>query len=177
MRMADDPFVVLGLERRFDVSPAQVAAAHLRTVSRLHPDRVQDPVERTRLTRLAAQAGAAKQVLSDELSRAEVLLEHLGARSFMQASPSPQFLMETMELREAIEDAAGAGDSGRLVALADAVGSLASDARSALSMALAEGDGAAGAAAWVRLRYVARIRDRLQDVSGASGGPGYTPRS
>ena len=175
--MADDPFVVLGLERRFDVSPAQVSAAHLRTVSRLHPDRAQDPVERARLTRLAAQAGAAKQVLSDELSRAEVLLEHLGARSFMQCSPSPQFLMETMELREAIEDAAGSGDAGRLAALGDSVGSLAAEARSALSMALADGNGPAGAAAWVRLRYLARMRDRLQDAPSGPGGSGYTPRS
>jgi len=175
--MADDPFVVLGLERRFDVSPAQVSAAHLRTVSRLHPDRAQDPVERARLTRLAAQAGAAKQVLSDELSRAEVLLEHLGARSLMQASPSPQFLMETMEVREAIEEAASAGDPGRLAALCDAVGALAADARASLSSALSAGDGPAGAAAWVRLRYTARMRDRLQDATGTSAGPGYTPRS
>jgi molecular chaperone HscB len=175
--MADDPFVVLGLERRFDVSPAQVSAAHLRTVSRLHPDRAQDPVERARLTQLAAQAGAAKQVLSDELSRAEVLLEHLGARSFMQASPSPQFLMETMEVREAIEEAVAAGDAGRLAALREAVGALAADARASLSSALSEGDGPAGAAAWVRLRYTARMRDRLQDATGTPAGPGYTSRS
>ena len=175
--MADDPFDLLGLERRFDVSAAQVAAAHLRTVARLHPDRAQDPVERARLTRLAAQAGAAKQVLSDELSRAEVLLEHLGARSFMQASPSPQFLIETVEVREAIDEAAAAGDAERLAALGDAVGALADEARACLSKALSEGDGPAGAAAWVRLRYTTRMRDRLRDAAGTSGGPGYTSRS
>jgi molecular chaperone HscB len=175
--MADDPFDLLGLERRFDVSAAQVAAAHLRTVARLHPDRAQDPVERARLTRLAAQAGAAKQVLSDELSRAEVLLEHLGARSFMQSSPAPQFLMETMEVREAIEDAAGAADATRLGSLAESVESLSSAARADLGAALAAEDARAAASAWVRLRYLARMRERLQEASGAIGGPGYTPRS
>jgi DnaJ-domain-containing protein 1 len=110
---SSDPFSILGLPRQFNLTPAQVATAHLRAVSRLHPDRALDPVERERLVREAAAAGAAKQRLSHDTSRAEELLELLGARSFTARPLSPAFLMETLEIREAIEDACGGSEEAR----------------------------------------------------------------
>jgi hypothetical protein len=110
---SSDPFSVLGLPRQFNLTPAEVATAHLRAVSRLHPDRALDPVERERLVREAAAAGAAKQRLSHDTSRAEELLELLGARSLTARPLSPAFLMETLEIREAIEDACGGSQEAR----------------------------------------------------------------
>jgi len=110
---SSDPFSILGLPRQFNLTPAEVATAHLRAVSRLHPDRALDPVERERLVREAAAAGAAKQRLSHDTSRAEELLELLGARSLTARPLSPAFLMETLEIREAIEDACGGSQEAR----------------------------------------------------------------
>jgi molecular chaperone HscB len=170
---AGDPFAILGLERRFDLPVPEIAAAYLRTVSRLHPDRARDAVERDEMVRASAAAGEARQRLMDESSRAEVLLEHLGARHLMRASPSPAFLMETLELRDAIEEALASGDPEARDAASRTVVALREQARVDLASGLASampgqaagdaaGDASARAAdAWVRLRYLDRMRARL----------------
>lgn len=106
----EDPFRILGLPRQFDLTPAEVTTAHLRAVSRLHPDRATDEVQRTQLVQEAAAVGAAKQRVAHDLTRAEELLKLLGARSFLSAPLAPEYLMETMEWRDAIEDACSHGD-------------------------------------------------------------------
>jgi hypothetical protein len=58
----------------------------------------------------AAAVGAAKQRVAHDLTRAEELLKLLGARSFLSAPLAPEYLMETMEWRDAIEDACSHGD-------------------------------------------------------------------
>lgn len=177
----DDAFAILGLDRRFDLTPAEVSAAHLRAVARLHPDRATDEVERDRMMRAAAAAGAAKQRLLSDQFRAEELLEFLGARSFLAEPLSPAFLMETLELREEVEAACEGGDAVTVDAVASRVGeSLAGERASlaaALAAALAARQGAArsasaddgssraardAASALVRMRYLARMADRLR---------------
>jgi DnaJ-domain-containing protein 1 len=166
---AGDPFAILGLERRFDLTAPEIAAAYLRTVSRLHPDRARDAVERDEMVRASAAAGEARQRLMDESSRAEVLLEHLGARHLLRASPSPAFLMETLELRDSIEEALASGDATALEAAARTVSGLRGAALADLSTGLGSPVPASGAGtdvgraadAWVRLRYLERMRARL----------------
>ncbi|MCX5640590.1 MAG: hypothetical protein NT059_07240 [Planctomycetota bacterium] len=107
----EDPFRILGLPRQFDLTPAEVTTAHLRAVSQLHPDRATDEVQRVQMVQEAAAVGAAKQRVAHDLTRAEELLKLLGARSFLSAPLSPEFLMETIELRDAIEEACAHGSS------------------------------------------------------------------
>lgn len=106
----EDPFRILGLPRQFDLTPAEVTTAHLRAVSRLHPDRATDEVQRIQMVQEAAAVGAAKQRVVHDLTRAEELLKLLGARSFLSAPLAPEFLFETLEWRDAIEDACSHGD-------------------------------------------------------------------
>jgi hypothetical protein len=58
----------------------------------------------------AAAVGAAKQRVAHDLTRAEELLKLLGAWSFLSAPLAPEYLMETMEWRDAIEYACSHGD-------------------------------------------------------------------
>jgi DnaJ-domain-containing protein 1 len=106
----EDPFRILGLPRQFDLTPAEVTTAHLRAVSRLHPDRATDEVQRVQMVQEAAAVGAAKQRVAHDLTRAEELLKFLGARSFLSAPLAPEFLFETLEWRDAIEDACRQSD-------------------------------------------------------------------
>ena len=172
----DDAFAILGLDRRFDLTPAEVSAAHLRAVSRLHPDRATDEVGRDRMMRAAAAAGAAKQRLLSDSSRAEELLEFLGARSFLAAPLPAAFLMATLELREEVESACEGAVAREEVAarVAEAVqgerATLAASLATALACrrvgeasddAAASGAARDAAAALVRLRYLLRMVDRL----------------
>ena len=179
----DDPFRILGLPRRFDLTPAEVATAHLRAVSRLHPDRATDSVQREQFVREAAAAGAAKQRLMNETLRAAELRELLGARHFLAAPLAPAFLMETLELRESIEEACAAPGDARCAELRAQVESLRATELSGIAAAFAEAlrattdpratshggiaetDGSEAlrraAQATVRLRYLDRMQTRL----------------
>ena len=159
----DDPFGIIGLPRRFSLSASEISAAHLRAVSRLHPDRASNPLERDRLVQAAAAAGSAKQRLLKDTSRAEELMELLGARPLLAAPLPAGFLMETMEIREAIDEAISSGTPDELSRISAQVRALRDGAlaelQESLEVALAATDAgrrdpgatAAAAAALVRI--------------------------
>lgn len=160
-----DPFQILGLERTFALTAAQVSAAHLRASARLHPDRARDAAEREELLQRAAEAGEAKQRLSSDVSRAEALLALLDAKAALDAPLPGAFLAEAMELRERIEEAAQAGD-------AEAIGEIRAEVSRAREACVAEIAAAfRGAAAakevpvpLAKLRYLERMRARIGEV-------------
>jgi hypothetical protein len=72
----EDPFRILGLPRQFDLTPAEVTTAHLRAVSRLHPDRATDEVQRVQMVQEAAAVGAAAGYVGGKVAP---LLDKMGA--------------------------------------------------------------------------------------------------
>lgn len=93
-----DPFAILGLPRRFLLSPNEVHRAHLSRIAALHPDRAGgDGLS-------AAELNDAKEVLLNPESRANALLALLGGRGGSEDRSLPDgFLVEVMEVREAME--------------------------------------------------------------------------
>jgi len=126
------------------------------------------------LLRESAALGSAKRTLQDPVLRTEALLRLLGVPAVDVPLP-PAFLMETLELREAIDAAAASADMAALHALraqADALLRAAlGDLRAALGAITPHG-GAAGPsaagqgarAALARLRYAARMVARLDEA-------------
>lgn len=109
-----DPFALLGLPRRFRLSPTEVQVAHLRRLAHLHPDRVQDPVERIEAARAAAMLNQARSILEDEEQRANALLVLLGGAAPESDRSLPDgFLLEMMEVRERIEEAISSDDAAK----------------------------------------------------------------
>jgi molecular chaperone HscB len=118
--MVDDPFALLGLERRFDLDPRDVRRAWLSRAAGAHPDAqdargVGDDAE---ASLAAAALNRARRTLDDPERRADALLRLLGGPAAEQEkSLPPAFLMEVMEAREAFEEADAQGDTDRIAAL------------------------------------------------------------
>ncbi|MFZ9881011.1 MAG: iron-sulfur cluster co-chaperone HscB C-terminal domain-containing protein, partial [Phycisphaerales bacterium] len=105
----EDPFVLLGLERRFDLDARALRAAWMRRIATAHPDAEGGAAE-------AARLNAAQRELADPLSRAGLLLRLGGAPATDERELPAGFLVEMMELREAADEAEG--DAARREALA-----------------------------------------------------------
>ncbi len=128
--MASDPFDTLGFEPRFDLDPAEIQRAYLQRAAACHPDLVGsgggssgggDPAKQAEAARRSATLNAAKATLLDPESRARALLERLGGGDGGvgggggDASELPDgFLLEIMETRMAVEEAAASGDAEEL---------------------------------------------------------------
>jgi molecular chaperone HscB len=101
-----DPFSVLGLARRFDVSDGVIESAFLRRLAAAHPDLAGEHASHD-----AAALTEARSVLLDPERRAGALLALMGGASAGEDASLPDgFLMEIMELRAQVEDELGAGD-------------------------------------------------------------------
>ena len=107
-----NPFELLGFPLRFDISKKDIDA-RLRDLSKvLHPDRhTQAPVnERRAALNRAIGMNEAVRVLKDPVSRGHALLAVLEAAPSDEARVDQLFLLEVMELREALTAAQSAAD-------------------------------------------------------------------
>jgi len=136
-----DPFAILGLEPRWNLSDSAVEQAYLRRIASAHPDLVSDSGD----ANLASDINLAKLQLLDPLLRAEALLHRLGGSNHGSSKALPPgFLAEMMALREEVEGAIADDPDG---------------AQRAAWRAHAERRRAA---------HLARLADLFQDASGQS---------
>jgi len=112
-------FELFGLPERFEVD-AELLAEHYRELQRVvHPDRYANASDQER--RLAVQGASlvneALQTLKDPLARARYLLSRRGflLDAGHETTSDPVFLMEQMELREALAEARNQSDPYRVI--------------------------------------------------------------
>jgi len=111
-----DPFAALGVEPAFDVAP-ELLETRFRELSRkLHPDRFAKAPAKERMLSLQAATtlNDSYRKLKQPLGRAAALLALGGVGIAETDRVGPEFLMEMMELGEAIHDAKESGDAGAL---------------------------------------------------------------
>ncbi len=101
-------FSLFKLEAVFNIDTA-VLEQHYRTIqSESHPDRFASatPAEKLQSMQLATRANEAYQILKKPASRAQYWLSLQGIDATQETNTSmpPDFLMQTMEWREALED-------------------------------------------------------------------------
>lgn len=109
---------MLGIEPRFSIDLAALAARQRDLSRALHPDRFvgRPSSERRAALGRAIEVNEAHRRLKDPISRAGALLEFLEIvpAEAEQPKASPQLLMEMMDKREELRDAAQAKDATRI---------------------------------------------------------------
>lgn len=163
-----DPFATLGLPRRYQLDMRQLEANYRELQRVLHPDRHAgaSPSQRRMNLLKAVEVNEAYRALKNDLSRAEALLALQTAGAPRAAAEEPDFLMEMLELREALSEAHAAADEAKLRTLSERIDSAAAAARTELTAAFdalpdnaASGPLAAVSKLLGRLKYFQRLRD------------------
>ena len=158
-----DHFARLGLPAALDLEPASLDRAYFALQRQWHPDRfVGKPAEeRARASSEAATVNDAYRTLKDPLARAVYysVLRGIEMPADGKTIDDPDLLMEAMDAREALHEAA----------TAETVDALAADARRAMQTALSglgslflANDKAAIRKALLRLRYLDKFAEEAR---------------
>lgn len=103
-----DYFTLLGLLPHFVVDNAKLKASYLLLQKKFHPDNFIDatPQEKMQATLTASKINQAYQTLKDPLKRANYILtlHDIDALNENDTAMPMDFLMEQMQLREALEE-------------------------------------------------------------------------
>jgi molecular chaperone HscB len=169
----NDPFDILGVEPRFELDLRALEQRH-RDVSRaLHPDRYTGApaAERRLALGRAIEANEAMRVLRDPIRRGEALARRAGVAVSEEAEQkvSPALLMEIMEAREELAEAAKKKDLARVKQLGEAMRARELATLSAIGEAFAAAAGEAQKVKGVlpklgELRYVRRYLDEVSAI-------------
>lgn len=169
-----NPFETLGLPPRYEIDVPLLEARYRDLQRALHPDRHAGAGASQRRMSLskAVEVNEAYRVLRDDLKRADALLvHHAQSAPLPNATADSEFLMEVMELREALSEAKHAHDHARVRTLAATVEALHATTRKALVSAFEalptapEGEALAQVSALIgRLKYYARFLDEVSAI-------------
>lgn len=168
-----DPFATLGAPRRFDLDLAALEKTHRELSRALHPDKFAraGASERRAALERAANVNEAWRVVRDPIRRAEALfsLSGLAVGETSEPRPSPAFLMDVMEQREALAEARAGRDMARVRVLADAIEARAKAAEAKLTAAFAQGSRAPAEASGLlpilgELRFYKRFLDEVSAI-------------
>ncbi len=107
--LTQDYFALFGLPRRYALDEMALEAAWHDLQSQVHPDRYAHlpDADKRRSMQWATRVNEAFRTLRKPLARAQYLLELAGVDTGLETNTvmSPEFLMEQMEWREAVEEA------------------------------------------------------------------------
>ena len=113
-------FELFGLSVAFELDTQSLGQRYHELVRSSHPDRYANAPEpqKLRAVHMAAQVNEAFRILQDPISRARYLLEIKGAVLNDESATlaDPPFLLEQMELRDALEEARMAQDPLEMLA-------------------------------------------------------------
>jgi molecular chaperone HscB len=160
-------FELFGLQPRFHLELAELEQAYRGMQSRVHPDKFVhgSDAERRASMQSSTQVNEAYRTLKSPLARARYLLalHQVDLQSENNTAMPPQFLLEQMQWREAVEEAADRPHE--LAALASRLGREMQEHYSGLERYLDRDADFAHAADLVRkLMFLERLREEISDA-------------
>jgi molecular chaperone HscB len=180
--IAMDPFATLGLPRRYEIDLERLEANYRELQRALHPDRhAGASASQRRMSMLkAVEVNDAYRALKDELRRADALLAlYDGSSGEKKEHPpeDPEFLMEMLELREALSEAKESNHAARVRELHAQVQGMDHKAHQALALTFGTFSEAPTAAELDavrrligRLKYYRRFLDEVNALHEEGGG-------
>lgn len=153
-------FEILGFAPAFALDEKALADAYFTAQRATHPDRFVGKPEAERVAAItrSQMVNDAYETLKNPLTRAEHLLNLNGYAALDDdAAPPPALLMEMMELRERLADAASHGTE--LAAMVAEIKTLAAATTKALATHFERADYAAAAQETMRLNYLGKAME------------------
>ena len=168
-----NPFEILGIDARYDIDLRAVEKRHRELSVALHPDKFASDGASARRESIerASQVNEAWRIVRDPIRRAEALFEAAGITVGEKSEPksNQDFLMEMMEMREALADARDSKDLSRVRALAEDAEGRESTVKKAISKIFAtrpvQTDKSVLISALPKLGELRFYRRMLEDVS------------
>lgn len=169
--MTQNHFSLFGLPVAFDLDAATLSATYLKLAAACHPDKFAgaSAFEQRQSLMMASTVNEAYRTLQQPLDRASYLLSlhDIDADDPLHTQFEPEFLMQQMSWREALEDAQQAQDVPALLALADDVQDELSDLLTTLSTTFQKED-YNGAATLVRQgRFMDKLTQQVHQTLDA----------
>lgn len=167
--LTQDFFALFGLPRRYALDDGALEAAWHSLQSQVHPDRhahLSDAEKRLSM-QWATRVNEGFRTLRKPLERAQYLLELAGVDTALETNTamSPEFLMEQMEWREAVEEARVAADADELEELHRRLVAHAREVRGHLAAQLDElHDYEAAADTVRRLMFVDKLQHEIDEA-------------
>ncbi len=164
-----DYFTLFGLPRRFALDAAALEGAWHRMQAQVHPDRHAHlpEADRRRAMQWASRVNEGFRTLKDPLARAQYLLVLAGVDAGLETNTAmaPEFLIEQIEWREAVEEARTAGEVDALEQLHLKLSRHDREVRERLARELdLEHDYEAAAETVRRLMFSVRLRQDIDDA-------------
>ncbi|MFN3883475.1 MAG: Fe-S protein assembly co-chaperone HscB [Rhodocyclaceae bacterium] len=163
-----DYFALFGLPRSQALDAERLAARYRELQGKLHPDRHAhlSDAEKRRAMQWASYVNEAYSTLKDPLKRARYLLELAGhdVRLETNTAMPVEFLMEQMELREAVAEAKASGDIDALDARHRQLERAIRDEHAALQAALEAGEHVRAGELVRRLMFQEKLLQEIGDA-------------
>ncbi|MCP2041050.1 molecular chaperone HscB [Neisseria sp. HSC-16F19] len=157
-------FDLFRLPDRFDVDEAQLTQHYRTLAAQCHPDKfaAANAFEQKQAMMLAATVNEAYRVLKSPIDRAAYLLREHGidADAPEHTAFAPEFLMQQMEWREALDD--GRGDADALTALKNEIAAAQDSLHQQLGAAFAAGQHDAAAVLVRQGRFLNKLQQEIQ---------------
>jgi len=162
-------FELLSLPVAYAVDAARLESGYRELQSQVHPDRFAAGTEAERRVAMqwAARANEAYRTLKDPVDRARYLLGLKGFDTGEESNTAmpPDFLMQQMEWREAVEGARRSHDASRLEALRGEIGAEREGMLRQLGRAIdGESNYDAGCSLVRKLRFLEKLEEEIEDA-------------
>jgi molecular chaperone HscB len=162
-------FRFYGIEQSFAIDTAKLKTLFLEKSRQFHPDfYTHDPESQNIALAVSAFNNQGYKLLNNEISRAQYLVDlHQDKENEKQQLPN-SFLMEMMDLNEAIDELGSSENEAKVQQLRSEIGSIKDETLSEIRRLAGEANWHDTQVALLKWRYLERLEGRIQELGAGN---------